>query len=130
MKLVLDSNVILAAFATRGLCAEIFESCIEKHEIVISEQIIDEVSANLSKKFKMPADKITLITDYLKEFCTLAETDIQSEKVSRDPDDDGILNLALVSGSEFIITGDKDLLVLEEYKGIKIVSPRGFIETT
>lgn len=128
MKVVLDSNVILAAFATRGLCAEIFEHCIERHDIVISRQIIDEVSANLLKKFKMPQDKISMITDYLIEFCITFKTDPEPEKICRDPDDDGILNLALISSSEFIVTGDKDLLVIENYKGIKIVTPRSFIE--
>ncbi|MBU4485802.1 MAG: putative toxin-antitoxin system toxin component, PIN family [Candidatus Delongbacteria bacterium] len=128
MRIVFDSNVILAAFASRGLCAELFESCITAYDIVLNKQIIDEVSGNLSKKLKMPNDKIELIVNFLMEFCTFIETQNIPEKLSRDPDDDGIINLALESGSEYIITGDKDLLVIKEYKSIKMLTPRSFLE--
>ncbi len=47
MRVVLDSSIIIAAFASRGLCSSLFELCIEKHEVIISEQILRIVSKNL-----------------------------------------------------------------------------------
>jgi putative PIN family toxin of toxin-antitoxin system len=47
--------------------------------------------------------------------------------VCRDPDDDLVIGTAVAGGATFIITGDKDLLVLHEAFGVKIVSPNEFI---
>jgi putative PIN family toxin of toxin-antitoxin system len=51
------------------------------------------------------------------------------EEVSRDKDDDKILQCGLEGNVDFIITGDKDLLVLNEYKNIKIIKPKDYLET-
>jgi predicted nucleic acid-binding protein len=56
----------------------------------------------------------------------LVEPDPLSERVCRDPDDDVVLATALAGGCRCIVTGDRDLLVLGEYQGIVIVSPRDF----
>ena len=50
------------------------------------------------------------------------------EKISRDKDDDKILKCGIESKADFIITGDKDLLVLKEYKNIRIINPREYLE--
>ena len=52
------------------------------------------------------------------------------ENVSRDTDDNKILKCALEGNADFIITGDKDLLVLKEYKNIKIINPKGYLDNT
>jgi predicted nucleic acid-binding protein len=54
MKVVLDTNVIIASFAARGLCHAVFELCLDRFEIVISSFLIAEVTPNLSKKFRLP----------------------------------------------------------------------------
>lgn len=46
MKIILDTNVIIAAFATHGLCHSIFELCIDRFEIYSSKEIIEEVKRN------------------------------------------------------------------------------------
>jgi predicted nucleic acid-binding protein len=48
--------------------------------------------------------------------------------VSRDPDDDHVLAAAVVGEADCIVTGDKDLLVLDPYEGIRIVTPREFLD--
>ena len=128
MKIVLDSNVIIAAFTSRGLCNSIFELCIEKYKITISTYILDEVSNILGKKFNIPQNKISEILFYLKEFCTLENYKKIDEQISRDNDDDEIISLALDNSVNYIITGDKDLLILKKYKSIKFVTPREFWE--
>jgi predicted nucleic acid-binding protein len=47
--------------------------------------------------------------------------------ICRDPKDDMVLECAAVSGAEIIVSGDKDLLVLKNYQGIRVVTPRGFL---
>ncbi len=126
MKIVLDSNIIIAAFSSRGLCASLFELCLDRYTIVISDFILSEVSRILHDKFKMPFKNVNAIVDYLKEFCILASSDKLPKRVCRHPFDDEILALATSNQVDCVITGDKDLLDLKKYRSIRIVSPREF----
>jgi len=126
MRVILDTNVILAAFAGRGLANALFELCLEKHEIIMSEHILSEVQRNLQKKLKMPKDKILMITEYLREFCTFSDYKKLDKEACRDIDDVKILGLSEVAKPDYIITGDKDLLVLKNFHSVPIITPREF----
>lgn len=128
MRIILDTNVILAAFAGRGLAHALFELCLEKHEIIVSDHILSEVQRNLQKKLKMSKDKVLVITEYLKEFCTLSSCKTLDKDACRDIDDVKILGLAEVAKPDYIITGDTDLLVLKKFHSIPIIIPREFWE--
>jgi putative PIN family toxin of toxin-antitoxin system len=67
MRIVLDTNVIVAAFAARGLCADVFEVCLENHTIIISEFILSEVEKTLTRKIGLPKTTATTIIQYLRE---------------------------------------------------------------
>ncbi|MDH5717573.1 MAG: putative toxin-antitoxin system toxin component, PIN family [Spirochaetia bacterium] len=126
MTITLDGNVIVAAFASRGLCNSVFELCLDRFHIVINEFILDEVRKALINKIKMPINQVNIIIDFLKDFCDIITHDKPAVRVCRDLDDDNILSLAKASKSSMIITGDKDLLILKKYKNIKILTPRDF----
>ena len=129
MKVVLDSNVIIAAFAARGLSSALFELCLDRHTIILSDFILAEVRRAFAQKLKMPQHSISKIESYLREICVLSIFDKITKNICRDKDDDNIIALALSAKADFIITGDKDLLVLKKYRSIRIVSPREFWET-
>ena len=126
MRVVLDTNVLVAAFAAQGLCHLVFELCLDRHEIVLSEHILKEVADNLEKKLKVPGKIASDIMSALREHTLVQEVEPLKERVCRDLDDDWILALARQSMSNYIITGDEDLLVLREYSSVPIVSPRRF----
>jgi putative PIN family toxin of toxin-antitoxin system len=126
MRVVLDTNVIIAAFSARGLCAEVFEVCLEGHDIVISQYILSETKENLLHKFHLPRRVVQEIIEYLRDVTEAVEPEVIDKPVCRDKSDDSIIGTALGGDAVFIITGDKDLLVLKKYKGIKIVTPREF----
>ena len=128
MKVVIDSNVLVAAFAARGLCTSVLELCLTVHTIIISDFILNEVRRTLIKKIKMSENDVQAIIDYLKNTGIIADYNKLKENICRDKNDDNILALALDSGAECIISGDKDLLALKKYKNIKITSPREFWE--
>ncbi len=128
MKVVLDTNIYIAAFAARGLCTSLFELCLDRIAVIISEHIISEVSKNLSKKIKLPSDKIDEIIEILREKCEVTDYKKLESKICRDADDDNILALAEYNKAEYIITGDEDLLVLEKFRSVPIMGPRGFWE--
>ncbi|HOO73406.1 MAG TPA: putative toxin-antitoxin system toxin component, PIN family [Spirochaetota bacterium] len=126
MKVVLDTNIIVAAYASRGLCNSLFELCLDRCSVIISDFILNEVKKTLAKKLKMPDTNVTTVIDFLKEFCILSSYSRLAESVCRDKSDNEILALAVSNNAEYIITGDNDLLVLREYNGIPIVNPRDF----
>ncbi len=128
MRVILDTNVILAAFAGRGLAHALFELCLEKHEFIMSGHILSEVQRNLQKKLKMPKDKILMITEYLQEFCTFSNYKKIGKEACRDMEDVKILGLSEVAKPDYIITGDKDLLVLKRFRSVPIITPREFWE--
>jgi putative PIN family toxin of toxin-antitoxin system len=126
MKIVLDANVIIAAFAARGLCETIMEVCLSEHEIVLGDDLFDEILRNLRHKIKLPPGVVDNIGALLREHSTISIPVPLASDVCRDPDDVKVLGLAVASNADYIVTGDKDLLVLKSFQGIPILNPRSF----
>ncbi len=126
MKIVFDTNVLIAAFISHGTCAELFEHCVRCHKIIASEFIFTEFSDNLTAKFKFSKYEVSKAVQLLLSRIVIV-TPLDLERgVCRDPKDNFILGTALQGKCQCIISGDKDLLVLKKYKGIDIISPQDF----
>ena len=128
MKIVLDTNVLIAAFATQGLCHALVELCLDQQEIVMSKEILQEVDRALEKKLKVPPKIIKDAIGYLGEHSSVQKLRLPLRRISRDPSDDHVLALAEQSGADYIITGDEDLLTLKRHNKTRIVLPRQFWE--
>lgn len=128
MRVVLDTNVIVAALAARGLCSEIFEICLTDHTIVTSEHILSEIKEKLVDKIRLPQRITQDIVNYLRNQAEVVVPEELNESICRDKDDLGIIGTALSGNARFIITGDEDLLILKKYKDIEMVTPREFWE--
>ncbi len=126
MRVVLDSNVLVAAFATHGVCHEIFEHCLRNATIVCSDFIAGEVERTLVSKIKVPSRKAVEIIQYLKDQTDLVVPKPVTIRNLRDPNDQMVLATALSGRADHLITGDKDLLVLKKVEGVIIISPRDF----
>ena len=128
MIILLDTNVLIAAFVARGFCHELLEHCVRQHSLVTSDFIIAEFRDKLSHKLKFKPDSINQAVELLLTRMQVVESTSLSQRVCRDPNDDPVLAAAIAGKCDCIITGDKDLLVLKEYDGIEIVSPGDFRE--
>ena len=126
MKVVLDTNVIVAAFAARGLCAELFKVCLSKYEIILSEYILLEVGKNLTKKIKLPQAIVEEILHFLREHSRIVEPELIETPMLKDKKDLPIIGTAIRGHAQFLITGDKELLALRKFESLKILSPREF----
>ena len=62
MIIVLDANVIVAAFATRGLCSDLFKFCISRHKIAVSQSLLNEIREILIKKIKLPLGEANAVS--------------------------------------------------------------------
>jgi len=129
MKIVLDANVIIAAFAARGLCESIFELCLHGHQIVLSEGLLDEILRNLRRKIKLPAGVVDEIGRLLLKHANMLEPVALPSDLCRDPDDVKILGLAVAAHADCIVTSDQDSLVLKEFREVPIMTPRSFSAT-
>jgi len=126
VRVVFDSNVLVAAFATHGVCHELFEYCLKSTTILCSDYISEEVRRILIQKIKIPAKKASEIIHYLKNQTQwIFPENIEVENL-RDPNDQMVIATALSGGADYLITGDKDLLVLKIVKELVILSPRDF----
>ena len=126
MKVMLDTNVLAAAAAARGLCPDVLRAVLAEHELVTCPQIISELQRVLKDKFALPR---ALINDYVG----LVQRDsIQCEPgdplpiMLNDMDDLGILSAAAAGGVDVLVTGDKELQRIGMVEGLKIVTPREF----
>jgi putative PIN family toxin of toxin-antitoxin system len=126
MRVVLDTNVIIAAFAARGLCSEVFEVCLTNHAIVTSEHILLEVEKGLVKKIHLPGTIIASIIDYLRDITEIFEPQPIKGSACRDIEDLKIIGTAVSGNAQLIITADNDLLTLKKFMKIDIVTPREF----
>ncbi len=128
MKVLLDTNVIIAAFAARGLSADVFELCLSSQTVITSEHILSEVREKLTGKIALPESIAEDIIAYLRENAVLAVPQPVTDIECRDKEDLPVLGAAVAGHADYIITGDNDLLVLQQYKNIRIVTPRQFWE--
>ncbi len=126
MRLVLDTNVLIAAFIAHGNCSELFEHCIVHHEVVLSAGILAELQDVLIRKFKFTKAEALAAKQLILTRVTLVSPTPLASPVCRDTDDDEILATAKTAGCPAIVTGDKDLTVLARYGQIRIVTPSDF----
>ena len=127
MRIVFDTNVVVAGVVAEGLCHEIVEIHLPQHVAILSRQLWDELVTKLREKFDLELEELPLLHLY-RRHATWVEATALEKPACRDPDDDWVLATAVAGEAEVIVTGDADLLDLLAFRGIAILSPRGFLE--
>jgi len=128
MKAVFDTNVLLAAFITEGICSKILVRGRKRQfHLILCPVILREFERVLIKKFSITRNEARSILQIVSEAMHSVVSPSQSvQGICRDPDDDSILACALEAGADYLVTGNVDLLELKIFKGIRIVTPREF----
>ena len=127
MKVVCDTNVLVAALVAEGLCRDIVKRRLPAHELFTSKGLLDELAETLRRKFRVEPQDIPFLKIY-RERAELVKPARLKRAVCRDPDDDLVLATAVAAKAHCILTGDNDLLVLRSFAGIAILSPRAFVD--
>ena len=127
MRVVVDTNVLIAGLVAEGVCRDIVKRRLPACELLTSQVLPDELSEKMREKFGLDPKDLPLLQIY-QDAATVLKPKSLLKPVCRDPDDDELLATALAGKAEIILTGDKDLLRLKQFQGIKILSPRQFVE--
>ena len=98
-----------------------------EYQLVISAEILDEVVDKLRNKFQFPEENIQEFIDILMTYCNIVYVTSKFDVV-RDKKDNKIIECAFDGKVDYIVTGDPDLLVLENFRGIKIIKAKEFLE--
>lgn len=127
MKVLLDTNVLVSAVATRGLCADILQTVIARHQLLVGPTVRAEVGRVLRDKFRVPEAVAREFETFLRREATTTPRAGGPHPAVRDPDDALVLAEAVVGGAEVLVTGDRDLLDVVE-PPMPILTPRAFWE--
>jgi len=128
VRVFLDTNVLVSAFATRGLCADLLELVLLEHDLVLGRHVVQELNKALRSKLKPPAALSRAIVDFVSSEATQAIEQAAPALVQTDPADARVLGEALAAKAALFVTGDAALLKLGTVENMEIVSPRGFWE--
>ena len=131
IKVVLDTNILISNLFWKGHSRRIVDLAVSnKIKSITSLEILEEVEAVLYEDFSgVSYSRIEeIIKDILSYSSVISAGDITVRGL-RDIKDTKIIACAISAKADYIITGDKDLLILKEYKGIKIISPRVFLDS-
>ncbi len=128
MRVFLDTNVIASAIATRGLCADVFRTAVEFHELVVSEHLLAELRRILKDKFGSSPDLIDDVTRLLRQDTFMAKSQPPANVSLKDTADIAIVTSAINGDAELLVTGDKEILALKRVGPLNIITPRQFWE--
>jgi uncharacterized protein len=128
VKVFFDTNVLIAAFSTRGLCADLFAHVLLEHDLVVGEVVLGELRTKLRTKLKLPKKTIDEIEAQLRDSVVVKTPAKHLGLRISDPDDEWVVASALAGGADVLVTGDAAILKLGKRAPLPILSPRGLWE--
>ena len=128
MSIFLDTNVLVSAFATRGLCADLFELVLLEHDLVLGPHVVDELNRSLRRKLRLPPAIVQEIVAFVSGEASqfIDESEPVDAKVGQA--DALVLGEAAAGRADVFVTGDAALLALRTVGELTIASPRGLWE--
>lgn len=128
MRVVFDTNIFISAFVIPGsqsgkAILKIIES---GDHLIISKEIIDEVLSVLSSKFSRDREVLSRIAVYLSEVAELVRS-TERIRLFKDEPDNRIIECALKGNADAVVTGDKKMLKIKQFRGIRIISLKEYL---
>lgn len=130
LKVILDSNVFISAVLTNGKPRDILRLVRDdKVAFFISAHITEEISRVLKEKIKLSNPDIRKVLERIDEITTMVFPEKRVDIIKIHKEDNRILECALAAQADYLISGDKKhILPLKEFKGIKVISPKEFLD--
>ena len=130
MRIVCDTNVLVSGALFAGNCRALIRLVSEGHVSgFTSNALLSELEGVLLRpKFGLAASQVEAMVDLVRQTFVLVSPAESVSVVRDDPDDDVVLEAALAAAADVVVSGDSHLLVLGEFRGIRILSPAWAIE--
>lgn len=128
MRVFLDTNVLVSAFASRGICADLFELVLLEHDLIVGSNVLRELEKALREKIRLPRARVVEAVEFVGGEAALVVEAAEPAAVSVDADDALVLGEASQGRAEVFVTGDAVLVRPRSVDGLRIVSPRQFWE--
>lgn len=128
MRVVFDTNIFISAFVLPGGFADkAIQKIIEGEDALLaSRALLDELLSTLAGKFSRDAEQLSRVAVNIFELAEMVKTGRRLNVLDDEPDNRA-LECAVAGRADLIVTGDKEMLRLKGYKGIKIISLRGYL---
>ena len=123
-----DTNVLVSAVATRGLCADIVNVTLAEHQLIIGPTVLAELRQVLLRKLRVSLAVVDEVDEFLRLHATVVAAVQKPTIGGLDVSDSAVLAEAIAGRAEVLVTGDQDLLNFGTQAAIRILSPRGFWE--
>lgn len=130
MRVVFDTNILVSALMFPGGRGEAALQRIveEQDELILAKPILDELLGILARKFSRDAEELARVAVFLSSVATFV-TPRRKLRVVKDDPDNRVLECALTGRVHAIVTGDRALLALESFRGVRLLSLREYLET-
>ena len=130
MKVTVDTNFLISATQWDYSVAHklLKKFILSDVEIFTTQDILDETSEVLERDFKYSKDETKNLIEKILLFTDIIEPKQKVEVIKDDPDDNKVIECAIESSSDYIITYDRHLVKLKEYRRIKIVKPEEILK--
>ena len=122
MRVFLDTNVLVSAFVSRGLCTDLLKIVLGEHEVLVSNLVVKELKRILRDKLRAPES----VFEYALGI--IDHVEVVPSGTEFDENDDTILAAAIAAEADIFVTGDQELLATAKRSPISAVSPREFME--
>jgi putative PIN family toxin of toxin-antitoxin system len=130
MRGVVDTNVLVSALLAGGSPRDSLDTILDKGMALISVSTLVELADVLGRpkfdRYLTENERMRFLIGLLKDAEMIEIT--ESINICRDPKDNMLLELAVSGGADYLITGDSDLLVLNLFRGVEIMTPREFLD--
>jgi len=128
LRIVLDTNVLVSAFVFPGGAPEtVYRLAVEERlELITSRPLLAEFGRVLSEKFDAPRAATEAVAQ-IASIATVVDPTQEVAVIADDPEDNRVLEAALESRAEVTVSGDRHLLRLKSWQGVRIVSPADFL---
>ena len=128
MRVFLDTNVLVSAFVSRGLCTDLLNIVLAEHELLVSNLVVEEFERVLRDKLRAPKTVLERALSILDHTEAVPNPTAVPGEPGFDEDDATILAAAIEAEADIFVTGDQELLAAAKGRPMPAVSPRRFME--